>query len=327
MRNQKGIVWAPVLIISVAVVIGLGIVFFKKDSAKPIEEASPTPVVTEASSSASPTQTTQPQVSTKTSTSMSPSPSLNCDQSKNICFESNDTKITLNEGYKEDKDYWRSNALSLTGQGGGGFELTMEGMPEGFSLNIPYKSFTNGTKQEFFITAHKRTAKKGTYTGKLKVKSNATGNTTTSNLTLTYADWNDSLTYVDPGEIILNCKAEKGDSGMIGLNCKEWNDLIRLYYFGKHNDMEVKSVSQSGGKGLKLRTEEKGLTTFNMENIQNFGANLDGFEANNPNGSVNQQELANEPSGTYKGRFIFLNGDKKEIVNIPYTLNFTGLQN
>lgn len=334
--NKKGFALLPALLLALILSFGLLLVsrYISKQNTGTIEPTIP------ASPAESPTSTpsAQPKLSaTPKGITVSPMSSvkLSCDQNKDICFENNDLKITLYEGYTEDNDKWTTDQLYIIGQTEKGYELSWEGFPGEFTIYTPDKSFPNGKKSTVFIRAYKDVAKKGTYKGKVSVKSLATGKTTTADLSLTYADWNDNLIHTNPKDIYLDCEIVKPSGAAAYPSCiNDMFGVLTFYNFGKRNhDFGVKSepdkdtskyIQLYPDASLPWRIEDK-TTIFEMKDVIKFNARLKGFPETS-NGGLDQAKLESEPSGTYKGVLIFTDRiTGKELVKVPYTLNIRAL--
>lgn len=328
-KSQTGLAWIPILVL--ILFLGVGYTFIKNNSSKSANLQNSTSV-TESSSSAQPSLSPSPSptISPKAIVSATtvPTPSKpGCDQDKDICFENNDLNITIYEGNLEDNDKWITEQLYIVGQTEKGFEISSEGIPSEFTFYTPNKSFPNKKKNTIFTRAYKATAKKGSYKGKISVKSLGTGRTTTANLNLNYSDWNDSLIHATPGEISMDCTVIKTPAypSSVNFSCGDAQTYLKLYYFGSHDGIEVRSIPEKDSKrSLGLKVENKDGNVFNINNVQVFWTKFEGF----PSDYSVDSGLGKEPSGTYKGVFVFLQqSTQKELLRVPYILNFTALSN
>lgn len=315
--NQKGLVWLPI-ILGAVLVIGVVFTVSRTDKAK-IENAQPYNQIesTDSAQVEMPQEAKQPRETVSTTVS-----TTKCDSKKDLCFSGDDLKELIKEGYLEDGDNWITDEVSLVGNGSGGYELKAEGFPKEFSVSSPVQDF-KGDKQRIYIRLQKNVTKKGTYKGKISVKSFITGRTTTANLIIEYVDWVDNLIHAEPKEVFLDCKVTYSgwpENRYIKCGEGDYQDVhrLRFYYLGKHPGIEVKTVPDPGSKRhLVLKKELRSETTFDVENSVTLYSSLAGFPDN--------KELGNEPSGIYKGQFIFFEQvSGKELLKVPYTFKITG---
>lgn len=309
--NQKGLATVPVILAGLLLLI-IGAFAISKLGSKPVSVPN-TPI--ESTSSG----TTNPEPKLESSPSTKPQSQSDCDNKKDICFENKDLKVTIYEGYLEDADNWVAE-LVLTGKGSGGFELKLAEFPKEFSVRSPVQDF-KGASQKIYVRLQKNVTKKGTYKGIISVRSYLTNKTTTANLIINYLDWNDRLIHTDPLEKIHDCKVDfSGWPENKYMNCGdlESTSKVRFYYYGKHSKIEVRTEAEKDSKRyLTLKRELNSATTFDVENVVTLYINLGGFPDN--------KDLGNEPSGTYKGYFVFIDQvSQKEIYRTPYTLKVTG---
>lgn len=331
--NQKGLAWLP--IIFVGIIIGAVVFFSFKSKKENFQQAADKPAESTISARLFPSDSLKatPAATTKSFPTPATTSKPTCDQNKAICFESNDLSISITEGYTEDNDKWITDKLYIIGQTEKGYEINWEGIPGEFTYYSPDKSFPNGKKLTIYVRAFKDSAKKGTYKGKISVKALGSGITTTANLTLNYVDWKDSDIHVEPKEISLNCEIVKEGVGAYPGCINQLGYIVKLYYFGKHHDLGVKTeMDKDTSKGIKLYPtqgtrwyKDDKAVVFDMENTQSFDASFDGFPSLG-SGALDQVKLENEPNGTYKGTIIFNDRTtQKELFRVPYTLNIKAL--
>lgn len=313
MFGQKGVALIQILIISLALITGVAVLSRSlpiKSAPQPSNSPSTQLTTSFQSKETSIEPNFQPTPSTKSAAKTS------CNPKTDLCFESNNLKATITEGYLEDAYYWITEDIFLTGKGSGGYQLKIEGFPKEFTVRSPVQDFKDGNKQKIYIRAQKDVAKKGSYSGKISVYSYLSGNTTSADLSLNYTDWNDSSIHIYPLEVNLNCKITySGWPSNKYLDCGGYDNTgtVKLYYFGNHKGIEVRTVID---KDVKRSLKLKGLyneTTFDINNVKTLNIEYVGFPAS--------KDLENEPSGTYKGSFVFIDqATQKEILKTPYTL-------
>lgn len=322
--DQKGVVWVPFLIGAIVLSIAAGLIVVKNQQTKPLPNKD-TATVVESSNSAELIESPDPSPNDIETLSMpSSSPKQNCDVNKDLCFESMDLNVTIQEGYQEDlanTDKWVSDQVILSGKGNGGFELKLEGFPKEFSASSPVQDFT-GSKQKIYVRAQKDKAPKGTYTGKISVKSYLTGKTQTANLQINYVNWNESAIRTEPKEVVMNCSVKfSGWEENRYMYCGKYDEdnIVTLYYLGDHKNIEVRSIPEEGSKRWLRLAVNNYSTTFDVRDSKRLYINTMNFPDN--------KGLGDEPSGTYKGYFQFIDQTtQKEFFRVPYTINFTGLK-
>lgn len=318
--SQKGLAWLPVLL---GVVLVIATISVTKNLIEPkIEKTQVYEQTIKEESSSSTEGEDIKEESVKTQETKKPAAaSTSCDLQKDLCFEGENVAVTIQEGYLEDADNWISDNVFLVGNGSGGYELKLEGFPKEFSVRSPVQDF-KGQKQKIYIRLQKNVTKKGTYKGKVLVKSYITGRTNSANLTVDYTDWSDKSIHADPKEVFHDCKVTYSgwpENKYIKCGEGDYQDVhrVRFYYLGKHSGIEVKSVPEPGSKrSLVLKKELREETTFDVENSVTLYTSLAGFPGN--------KELVNEPGGTYKGHFVFFEQvSGKELLKVPYTFRIT----
>lgn len=330
--KEKGFAW--IFTIIVGLIIGAVVLFSFKTKNQPLQQSDnqlPESTISARSiqPAVAPSFKATPIASVKNSSTPTPSTKQDCDQNKDICFESSNLDISIVEGYSEDNGKWITDKLYIIGQTEKGYEISWEGLPNEFTFYSPDKSFPNNKKLTIYLRAFKDVAKKGSYKGKISVKALGSGITTTTNLTLNYVDWNDSYIRAEPMDISFNCEIVKGGTGAYPGCINELGYAVKLYYFGKHHDLGVRTEPDKDTyKSIKLYPagstrwyKDDKTVVFDMENVQSFDAVFDGF-ATNSNGSLDQSKLESEPNGSYKGTIIFNDRTTgKELAKVRYTLN------
>lgn len=271
-------------------------------------------------SSPQPTKEVMEQKAEVTAAVIPPDSKNSCDDKKDVCFEADALNVTINEGYLEDADNWVSEQVLLSGKGSGGYQLKIEDFPKEFSLRSPVQNFSDGTKQKIYIRAQKGVTKKGKYSGKVLVRSYLSGNTTSSNLTINYEDWNDGLIHTYPLKVSFDCKISYSgtpDNNYLDCGSYDANYNLKFYYFGNHEKIEVRTIANKDDKrSLKLKIIDD-TTTFDVNNVQTLSITPVGFPSYN-------KQLADEPNGEYGGEFVFIDQKtQKEIHRAPYTLKVT----
>ena len=318
--QQKGFILTPLLVVGIFFLMS-SIFLFKSSfnnsnthlvQKEPVLEQNPT---------ATPIQTPD-EKQPATIVPTSPNKISTCDINKNVCFESPKLDVTIQEGYLEDSlntDKWISDQVVLTGQGSGGYELRIEGFPKEISVRSPVQDFKNGAKQKIYIRVQKDVTTKGTYKGKIFVKSFITGNIQSADLTVTYIGWTDNSIHTDPSKIIQDCTIEhSGEVTNRYINCGPFhpNYIIKFYYRGDHKGIETRTVADKYSKRwVTLTVNDK--TTFDVHDTVTLYIGLSGFPEN--------KYLDNEPSGTYTGHILFVDQvSQKELLQIPYSIKITG---
>lgn len=317
MVTQKGFSQI-VLIIGLIVFVG-GISlggYFLNSSGKKSEQKNETHNISKQESSPSPSPSPSESVSQITPVDTKnvgkDTASYSCNKDKDVCFENGNLNLTIQEGYMEDSDSWVADQVKLIGQGQGGFELKLEGFPKEFSARSQNQDFPAGTSTKVYLRAQKDVAKKGSFSGKISVRSFITNITTTANLTINYIDPDKEKAHSIPASVNIDCKIKFSDDHKDGyLDCGSYEQYYQLkfYYFGNHKKIELRSTPDPESiRSLKIRFFNNS-TTGEVNNLATVYIDPVGL----PN------KYHEEPSREYKGYFAFIDQEtQKEVLRVPY---------
>lgn len=319
--SQKGFAAVPLVMAALVVLAVVGAVVLIKMNSNPtqtsVSESTPQPEGTTTPNSQATTSPTTSSTLSSAKPAASTQAKTNCDQSKNVCFNVDNPVINIQEGYLEDANHWISRDLMLTGQGSGGYVVSLIGFPNQISERMPQQNFPKGGSQSVYLRAQKDVTKKGTYSGTISVKSLITGVTTSTNLTINYTDWTTSAIHADPAQIIVDCKIidDPNDTSKRTQDCGKYDDhFIKFYYFknDKTIELHLKKAQSSDSKSINLDTDlYHAKTLYKGQDVYSLFFYVDGFGT----------DVGQEPNATFTGWIQFIDqATQKELINIPYTI-------
>lgn len=312
--SQKGFAM-PIIIIGLVVLAAGAFWIYSYNKPSPI--VAPTQEITYSpSATASAEVVESPVASAVAKAKASPSPATSCDTAKDVCFDTANAKVTIQEGVFEDSNFWVSSELSLIGKGTGGYNVTINGFPKEFSVRVPDQNFAPGAKGKLLIRAQKDVAAKGSHTGTISVKSLITNVSSVIPLTINYVDWNTAAVKAEPGSITLDCSIirDPDDANSRELNCGNYdNHYLKFYSYKNNKTIEIRTLADNNSRGITLDTEYSHSQVLTPgKDVYTLHYDPKGIDFNNIN---------SEQDGVYKGSFAFVEQvTQKEILRIPYTL-------